>query len=144
MLTMGGHASTVIVKRSPMTLIEVLVALILSAMVLGGVLMSIVMAANSTVAASQHTAAMQLCMELAEEMRDAEFDDLVQENYERQDGLLLMAPVLGDAQVTCSRAVVISDASVEGIDGRRVVITVTWRNRAMNQSVSYETIIYRF
>jgi type II secretory pathway pseudopilin PulG len=134
-------------KKRRMTLLEVLIAVFVSALVIGGVMMSIVMATESTLAATQETAAMQLCMELAEELRSRPFEDLdpdsAEENFPQENGLTLHAPQIGDNTVTCNRSVTIANADDGDIEGRRIVVTVAWNNRGMARTTSYETIIYR-
>jgi len=131
-------------NESRITLIEVLVALVITALVVGGMMTSIIMASESTRTAAQHTAAMQLCVELVEEMRSVEFEQLVPANYPLQPSVTLMAPKSGDNTILCTRSVELTDADTEDIEARRVVVKVEWRAGNRPQKVKYETIIYRF
>lgn len=127
-----------------MTLVEVVLSIFLAAMVIGGTMASIFMATQCTKIAAQHTAAMQLCMQMIETLRTAEFDDLVAENYPPENGIPLVAAKTSGNPVLCTRSVAISNADSAGIEARRVQILVAWNYRGMNRSVPYETIIYKF
>ncbi len=126
-----------------MTMIEVLVAGFIATLAIGALWMSIVMASETTAAAAQHTAAMQLCMELAERIRATPFADVHQADFPLENSLTLTLPEsISGRQARCQRQVVITDESTTNLPAKRIQIAVRWQARGRNQQQTYETIIY--
>ena len=127
-----------------MTLIEVIIAITIGALTTGGLLMSLFMAAQGSLIASQHSAAMQLCIQTIEEMRASDYEDIDSEHFPSQEGIELTTADRSGNAVLCEEKIKISDDSSENIEAKRIKIDVNWRYRKLDNSVPYETIIYKF
>ena len=127
--------------RLGFTLLEVLVATALIAMVLAGAVQAVVAINRMNYHSGQRVAAHGLCRQRIEELRSAPYDEL---QLGEEEETVRMANLGGTQRnpISAVRATLIEQRSDAGMPRLHVTVTIDWHHTGRDFSESATTIIY--
>ena len=124
-----------------MTLVEVMIASAVLAIVTGAVITTVVTSSRLNYSSAQHMAAFGLCEQRLELMRSVHFDQIVPTNFPAETISLTHLGGITRHPLPCTRSSVLTD----GVDPVRkdVSIIVAWRFGDRDLEERVDTVIYQ-